>query len=474
MPGVNKYKRSWAYGSNAIISTVLFAGILAFIALIAERHPWRLDLTEAGKYTLSEQTRKILDSVKEPVRIKGFYASMGPEQNRAKETLENYNYYNKNITYEFVDPDRQPEVARRYEVRTYGTLVLEGYDKKEVVQIDNEEAITNAIFKLMRKEEKKIYFLTGHGEHSLKDFERSGYSGVQAALQKANYRVEEWNLMQQGKVPDDVSVLVVAGPRKSLMKEEVASLTEFVDGGGKLLILVEPFQDGGLRDFLGRYGMELHDDIVVDQQGGVYLGSYLMPISAQYGMQKITEDFQVASFFPEVRSVRAMEKPPENAHVSPLVFTSEGSWAETDLAALNQQSQAKFDESGDMKGPVPLAAIAEIGGKKPDSGEQKDTGEGDDKGKDAKKAYVVVYGDSDFASNSYFDALGNGDLFMNTVNFLAEEGTLINIKVREAKTKPMLMSQGQGVLVFWVSVVLVPLSVLMAGLAVYRVRRSQR
>ena len=156
MPGKNKRNRVWSYGSNTMIASVVFLAILVLVVMIAERHPWRVDLTEAGSYTLSEQSRNILKSIDKPIEIKAFFATAAPEQTKAKDLLDTYRYFSKEVSYEFIDPDRQPEVARKYEIRSYGTLVLEGYGKKQTIQSTDEDAITNAILKLTREKEKKI------------------------------------------------------------------------------------------------------------------------------------------------------------------------------------------------------------------------------------------------------------------------------------------------------------------------------
>ena len=170
MPAKNKLSPRWAYGANSIVSTIIFLAILVLIVLIAERKPLRMDLTETGSFSLSGQTRNILNQIDKPIEVKVFISASGPSaqsKDKTKDLLDTYCYYNKNIKYEFVDPDAQPEITRRYEIKTYGTIVLEGYDKKQAVQTADEENITNALLKLTRKEQKKIYFLIGHGEHSL-------------------------------------------------------------------------------------------------------------------------------------------------------------------------------------------------------------------------------------------------------------------------------------------------------------------
>ena len=481
MPDKKSHHRIWSYGSNTVISSIVFLALLVFVVLIAERHPWRVDLTESGSFSLSQQTRKILDSLQEPIVIKAFYASLGPERAQARDLLETYQYHNKNVRYEFIDPDRQPEVARQYDIRSYGTLVLEGYQKKQTVQRADEESLSNAIFKLSRSREKKIYFLTGHGEHSIKDADKNGYSSLDAALTKENYQIAGLNLMQQAQVPDDAALLIVAGPTKPLLPPEVESLKQYLGRNGKLLLLLDPYQDGGLKALLESHGVELKEDIVIDKLSRVFGGSFLMPVVMEYGFHKITDGFNVATFYPEARSVRIAKKAPDGVHLLLLASTSQEAWAETDRDMLNQ-GQASFDANQDVVGPVPIAALAEIEQSKAQSqgvdakptAEETTETELDATDRDKAKALLVVIGDSDFVDNTHFGLSGNGDFFLNVVNFLAEEETLITIEPREKKGQPLILTQTQARSLLWVSLVLVPLTILLIGFAVYRVRRSQR
>lgn len=477
-------RRFWKYGSNALVSTILFVGILIVIALIADRHPWRIDLTKSGAFTLSEQTRNVLDSVTEPIKIKAFYATAAPEEAESKDLFETYEYYNSKITYEFIDPDRNPEKARQSGIHSYGTLVLDGYGKQHTILDATEESLTNGILKLTREQQKKICFLIGHGEHSLEELDKEGYSTVKSALQKENYDVGELNLLQHENVPDDVSVLVIAGPRKPLFGPELTALKHYLDRGGKLIVFLDPTFDAGLKEFLQQYGVVISDDIVIDKLSRVFGGSYLLPVVTEYGLHKITENFNVATFYPEARSVRPAKDLPKGIDVEVLASTSPNAWAETDFDLL-QQGQASFDEKTDQAGPVPLMALAEIDlkGVKPgtpqgksEAGTVKEKKEAskDQDSVQAEKAYLLVAGDSDFINNTHFGLAGNGDFFLNIVNFLAEEENLITIEPRKGDGQPVMLTQSQAQMLLWTVLVFVPLTLLLIGLGVYRVRRSQR
>lgn len=482
MAGRSKYNRMWTYGTSTVFSSLFFLGILAFLALIAERHPWRIDMTESGAFTLSEQTRNILGSLEQPIEIKAFYATAAPEQTKARDLLETFQYASPaggGIKYEFIDPDREPDVAKRYEVRSYGTLVLEGYGKKQTVQNVDEESLTNALLKLSRNEPKKIYFLTGHGERSIEKGDKDGYSSAREALEKDHYVVIGLNLLQNSEIPVDAAAVVIAGLEKPLFSQEIASLKSFLEGGGKLMVLIDPYNDGGLRQFLKGYGCHLDDDLVIDKLSRVFGGTYLMPVVMQYAAHRITENFDLATFYPEARSVLPAKDPPPGVLLETLASTSENAWAEKNLEML-KQGEAAFDEKEDTPGPISLAVLAEIERKPTGSaepGEIKDEDTGTAKGQEQQTpppSFLVVVGDSDFASNTYFGLSGNGDFFLNMVNFLAEEKNLIIIKPRDKLNQPVLMTQTQAWVVFLVVLVLVPLLVLASGLAVYRVRRSQR
>jgi len=476
----SKSNRMWTYGSNTVLTTLLFLGILVFLGLIAERHPWRVDMTESGTFTLSEQTRTILDALDQPVAIKAFYATASPEQTKATDLLETYRYASPKIQYEFIDPDRDPELAKRYEIRSYGTLVLEGYGRKQTVTTADEEGLTNALLKLSRDEPKQVYYLLGHGEHSLDKSDKEGYSSFREALEKEHYTVAELNLLQQAEVPDTAALVVVAGPQKPLFPQEIAALKAFLDSGGRLMIFLDPYHDGGLTQFLRDYGVELADDIVIDKLSRVFGGSYLMPVVMEYGAHRITENFALATFYPEARSVLPAKEPPPGVVLEILASTSDNAWAEKDQEML-KQGEAAFDEQVDTIGPISLVVLAELERQSEDpappgerAGEDGSQEPEDEAGPRTKPGLLLVAGDSDFAANTYFGLSGNQDLLLNMVNFMAEEQHLITIKPRQEVTQPMLMTQTQAWSVFLLVLIFMPLLVLASGLVVYRVRRAQR
>ncbi|RLB83290.1 MAG: hypothetical protein DRH17_02600 [Deltaproteobacteria bacterium] len=471
-------KRSARYGVNAFILILLVLGILVFVEAISARHSARFDLTASKRFTLSEQTLKILKNLEKPVRVTAFYQEASPQAEKARDLLDQYAYASRKFSFDFVDPDRFPGKARRYKITTYGTLVLETDTREEKITQATEQELTNALLRVTRKGEKVIYFMTGHDEKSTENYGKDGYSGVKKAIEDQNYAVRDLLLMRAEKVPADASVLIIAGPKKALFPEEIFTLKRFIDQGGHLLILIDPETDTGLSEFLRSCGIEVGQDVIVDKLSRLFGADYLTPIVSQYaGYHPITENFKIASFFPLARSISVAQDVPQHVQNIELAKTGPSSWAETDLVML-KKGKASFDNQKDTMGPIPVAVVSTIRHETTEANndEAKETVENKTEAPDRKKdtlrpARIVVFGDSDFAGNTYLNLSGNRDLFMNTISWLAEEEDLIAIRPKKQESQPVVLSYTQGRVIFWTSVVLLPAAVLIIGIVVLRRRR---
>jgi ABC-type uncharacterized transport system involved in gliding motility auxiliary subunit len=452
-----------------------FCGVLVLIALIGQRHPMRLDLTEGNRYSISDQSQKIVQSLEDDIHIKAFYQEADPKRDQTRDLLETYRYHSKRVHYQSIDPDREPSLAKHYQIRTYGTLVLEGFGKTQTITLAEEENISNAILKLTQEKERVVYFLTGHGDREASSFEKDGYSSAKAAIEKENFRVEILNLLADPKVPEDAALVIVADPKKPLLGSETEALHHYLARGGSVLHLLEPFTESGTEKFLESYGINLKSDMVVDTMSRVFGASYLIPVVTEYGVHKITDGFNIACFLPTARSVDAADQSPDGVELTELALTSNYSWSDTDFR-FGQPEPPKFDASKDKRGPITVAVIAAISaGPEADKKKEQQSDLANTPGTDLEsQALLAVFGDSDFASNSYFNLQGNGDFFLNTINFLAQQENLISIERPKTKSTPLTLSRLQGQLLFWAGLLLMPTLVLVAGLAVFWVRRKHR
>jgi ABC-type uncharacterized transport system involved in gliding motility auxiliary subunit len=476
------FYRTFRHGANIGLSIIIFLAIMVAVALIAQNNPWRIDLTRGDQHSLSPQTKKIVSGLKNPILITAFYQETQDARKGAKELLESYKYLSSKITYRFVDPDRQPAEARKYDVKSYGTLVLEGYGKKQSVTAPDESAVTNGILKLVSKKEKIAYFLTGHGERDIDDNGNKGLSSLKQAIEKENYTVKKLNLMRT-KVPEETTFLVIADPQKPLFKEELDAIESYIKTGGRLLVLSSAFGDGGLKEFLARYGFQLKDDIVVDRMSRVFGGDYLMPLINSYGQHEITEKFTLAAFLPLARSVEREKELPKGVTITDLALTSQDSWSETNQKALNEGT-AEFNEKEDKMGPLVVAALASIqpseeaknpSKKDAEKGQQAPSGtKPEEQDTETQFGELAVFGSADFVANQYLELAGNSDFILNTVNFLGKEENQISIRPKAAEAGAILLSREQNILLLWVSLVLMPVIILLSAFIAYRIRRRSK
>lgn len=459
----------WKEGSLLTLLTLVFVAILVGISLMVHRFPWRFDLTEGQKNSISSQSEKIIKNIKQDVRIRAFFQTGNPGQKKAQALFETYAFYNPRIHFQFIDPDRQPSLARQYGVRNYGALVMESGGKTQSVTSATEEGITNGLLRLMQTKPKKVVFLSGHGEKSLQEPQKGGFSQAKGFLEKENYQVEEMSLLAGGALPVETNCLVIAGPKKPFFPEEIEDLKKYLKAGGRVILLLEPYQDGGFKEWLASLGVTLGQDIVIDKISRVFGGDYLIPMAGAYGQHPITEKFNVATFYPTARSLTLASSPPSGVVYDVLVRSSSGSWAEFNKKGV-EKGQAAFDAGQDQKGPLTLAVLVTLA-----SPEQKVTSKNPpDREPPTPKGQLVLFGDSDFASNGYFNLSGNGDLFLNTVNYLTEEEALISIRPAKTPIRPLSLSASQAMVVFLVPMVLLPVLVIGAGIWVWRSRRKAR
>lgn len=472
-------RRSTKTGLNVALMTILVLGIIGLVEVISAKHNTRFDLTAGKRYTLADHTRKVVRGLTKDVQVTAFLRTDQAERRPTEDLLRQYADLSSRFRFEVVDPDRNPGLAKRYGIATYGTTILETTEKEEKISEVNEEHLTNGLLKLLREGKRTVYFLKGHGENELEDGSRNGYRQAKEAIEKANYEIRELLLLREREVPQDASILVISGPKRDLAESEIQALHRYVERNGKLLIQIDPYTAPSLKAFAGRYGIAVGDDVIVDQYARTMGGDYLMPIVSNYYPHAITQNFTLASLFPFARSVDVARPSPEGVTVQKLGETGPGSWAETDKGALNR-GQLSFEQGQDRPGPVSVAAIATIhtgAATVPAGADQATTGQDDRTGESRQQtglARLVVYGNSGFAGNNFLHFSGNRDLFLNSISWLAEEEGMIAVRPQEATATPIILSAAQGRMAFWILVVVVPGLLLISGTSVVLGRKRSR
>jgi ABC-type uncharacterized transport system involved in gliding motility auxiliary subunit len=466
-------RRQARYGTLAGVSIVVVLGILFAINYIGAKQKKRWDLTANKQFSLSDQSRNVLSKLDAPLQILAF--AKDTETQRYEDRLKEYQEASKQISFEFVDPDKKPAAARQNQVTAYNTIVFNYKGRSERITSDAEQDITNAIIKVVSGRQPKVYFTQGHGEHDTTSAERDGYNGVSGALGKENYTVDKLTLAQAGSVPDDASVVVVAGPRTDFFPPEIDAIKKYLSKGGKLLLELDPPDRPdsppltNLVALAHDWGIDLGNDIVVDVSGmGRLIGaSEAVPVAAPpYPSHPITQRFNLLTAYPLARSAAPASGGVNGHTAQAIVETGPRSWAETDLKGVLESKPVEYNEGKDKKGPVAIASA--VSAAVTDAGAAKTT----DGGNDAKpETRVVVFGDSDYASNSALGVQGNRDLFMNTIGWLSQQESLISIRPKEADDRRITMTAAQQTNLNILSVFIIPACILGAGVYTWWRRR---
>lgn len=488
-------QRSARAGTLSSVSVVLVLGILIGVNWIATRQHKRWDLTASGQFTISDQTRRVLDELEGPVTVKVF--ARDTEFQRFRDRFDSYTYVTDRLQVEYVDPDKQPAVARQWEIQQYGTIAIEHAGRIERITTDTEQDITNAIVRAVEGGEKAIYFVQGHGERDTTSAdERTGYNAMAAALGRDNFKVERVVLAQQSEVPADASVVVVAGPKTDYLAPELDMLRRYLDRGGKLMLLLDP-PDGadappltGLVALVREWGIDVGSNVVVDVSGvGQLLGAGpSVPVVATYPEHPITLNFGLLTAFPLARSVTPVGDGESARTARTFAETSERSWGETDLGAVFGGTPVeRNEEAGDLPGPVSLAAAVSVDAPNPpataaagaDAADASDATRddapappADESETPAVQTRVVVFGDSDFVSNSMLGTQGNLDLFLNAANWAAQQENLIAIRPRDPEDRRVTMTVDQQARVGYLSALILPLAILGLGVLTWYRRRG--
>jgi ABC-type uncharacterized transport system involved in gliding motility auxiliary subunit len=453
-------RRQARYGTLTGVSVLIVLGILVAINYIGARQNKRWDLTTNQQFSLSDQTRNVLSKLDAPLQIMVFAEEANFQRYRDK--LREYEYLSKKVSTDYVDPDKKPAIASQNQIQSYGTILFSYKSRSERITSDTEQDITTAIIKVVQGQQRKLYFTQGHGERDTTSSDRDGYSDIAAALGRENYTVDKLVLAQTGAVPDDASVVVVAGPKIDFFPAEIEALKKYLAKAGKLLLELDPPDKPdsppltNLVALAHDWGMEVGNNIVVDVSGmGQLIGTdQSVPVAANYPAHPITQRFKYLTAYPLARSITAVPGG-VNGHIAQgFVETSPRSWAESDIKTLLTSGKVSFNaDSGDKQGPVTVAAAVSATSTSASPGGPSKPGEADAPKPETR---VVVFGDSDFAAKAGLGIQGNRDLFMNTIGWLSQQENLIAIRPKEPDDRRVTMTAAQQVNVTWLSLVIIP------------------
>lgn len=447
--------RQAKYGSNALIMSVAFISILVVINVLAFQNPKRLaDATEDKSNTLAPETIQALKTLPDKVTATAFYTSTLPRDTATKLFDEFKANSNGKFSYRFVDPNTDPVAARQAGVTADGDIMLTMGGHKEIVSSASETELTKALIRLINPQARVVYFLTGHGEADIQGGGEISFAAASQTLESKSYTVKKLNLLTDNKIPDDALAVIIAGPQKPVSEGEVNLLKKFVDAGGSLVVMEDPVivtqfgnSNDPLADYLaGDWGVTLDKDIVIDLRSQQPLDAYSAPLSSQH---PITQNANFTVVMPQARSL-SITAQPQGVIQTQLLLTGQNAWGEMNFTNV-EGSQIKQDPN-DVPGPVTTAVAAE---------------------NPSTKGRVVVFGNSLFATDKYFNSNGNFYVFTNSVDWASEQENLINITPHTPITRTFTPpAQGWFIFILLGAVCLVPGFVVLLGISAWFARRK--
>lgn len=478
-------KRAAVEGANMAVGVIIVLAIVVFLQMILSKYSTRFDLTESKKYSLSTQTTQMLKGLKEELTLQYLINPSSPgDTQRAKELMELYKFKSDKIKMELFDPEKDPVKVKALGPVTLNTIYVRkgtGEQHEKVSPIE-ENALTNAIMKLVKGGGRVIYFTAGHEEHPFTDdTDRDGLSGIKKFLTEEGYEVKDLQLASSDTVPDDAVAVVIAGPQRPFFETELQTVENYLKFGGRLLVMLDPENQSGLDKFLTeKYGVVFGNNYVVDNNPLMRLfggGNPLSPMIGATEAHPIVDAFKEgvpAMPFPIAQSVKLAEPLTGGEQGTVFIKTGKTAWGETDISGLKSTQTAKFDQGADEEGPVGLGvALTKPAEAKIASATQAEaTPEvqaGEEKNEEKPEMRLVVFGDSDFATNKLVN--NSYDLFVNSINWLAKQEDLISIRPKDDAGQPVMINSVNASFIFYTSLVILPLFVAAIGIAITVSRR---
>ena len=422
--------RQTRYAAYAFVYVVVVIAAIVVANILANRYNKSFDTTSNKRYSLSPQTAKIVKGLKQNATIT--YFNQSTRFNEGKDLLDEYANLSPRVHVAYVDPDKDPELAREDGIRDFGTAVVEIGGKKDTAKSMTEEGITGSFIRDLKGNTRTVCFVTGSGEHQISDTERDGLSRFSELLSKEEYQTKAINLLQKAEVPDECTTLVVAGPTRDYLQPEVDAIKTYVEGGGRALFLLDPPLQMGqsaiagndaLTTLLEGWGVTLDKDLVLDFNpiGQVVGLGPQVALVTQYNSQPIVSDLKgTAVGLPITRSLEI--KDTGKATVQKLFDSSDNSLATSDL----NSPSVNLHDPKNKKGPFTLAAAGNY-----------------DTGKQSSQGRFVVVGSSSWVANRFIGFNGNSDLALNSVNWLSSDEDLISIHPKPPDDRRITMTRAQ-------------------------------
>jgi ABC-type uncharacterized transport system involved in gliding motility auxiliary subunit len=453
---INRKLRIQLFMQNSLF-VVLFLALIGLVGYLTREYHYSRDITQGNRNTLTEGSLNVLQQMKGPINITVFVSEDENYRKTIHAFLTRYQRSKSDINFKFVNPAEFPKEAADAGVRNEGEMVVEYAKRTENLSPPYaEQEFTNLLVRLARSQQHAVMFLDGHGERSLtgdKNFDL-GEFGYQ--LGKKGFKLANPDLTIAQEVPRNGAMLVIAGPRVDIPEAEVNKIMSYVARGGNLLWLIDQEPLHGLQPLAEYLGLNLTPGTVIDMSSTQYGADPKVAFASQYGDHAITRNFNLRTLFPEARQVEASQTATDQGWtVTRLIDVAPNGWLETGKI----EGKASYDEKSDIAGPINIGLALE---RKAENITQR----------------VVVIGNGNFLSNTFFGNGGNLDLGVNIVNWLAGDDKLITIQPKPLKDVNVTIpadgwNRFLAMLVFFGARLFLPVALLVTGIVIWWRRRRK-
>ncbi|MDH5601531.1 MAG: GldG family protein [Gammaproteobacteria bacterium] len=445
-----------------IIFIILFSAIIGLLAWLSNKYYFESDWTRNNRNTLSDVSVKLLEKMPAAVKITTFIpdGNLAANSKYIKELVAKYQKYKEDISLEIINPDIDPDLVRQLKVTNYGEVVVEYQGRSEHITQLKEETLTNTLQRLLRQGERRLLFVSGHGERKPNGVANFDWGSFSEKLNIKGIRTELLALYETPDIPE-AAAIVIASPQANFLPGEVKLIVDYVKAGGNLLWVHEPGQSmHGLQPLADYLGINFHPGTIVDptaQMMNVKDPSF--SIITNYPAHSITRDFQYISIFPRAVAIKHHAED-NNWLASAFLQTVPRSWSETGVL----RGGIDYNADKDVVGPLTIGL----------SLTRKENAKNQDKtlaGK-LKKQRIVILGDGDFLSNTYLGNQGNLNLGHNIINWISNDDNFISIPSSTAVDTQLNISDLMGAVIGLFFLIILPLALLAGGTWIWYKRRS--
>ncbi|MCK4674651.1 MAG: GldG family protein [Gammaproteobacteria bacterium] len=445
-----------------VIFLLLFICSIGMLAWITNHYTYQFDLTANKRHSLSSNSIDLLNVLDKDITVHA-YTTDDITKKAIQEVITRYQRIKADFNLELLNPDIDITQAQQDGIVMNKPFAFVIYYNNRMEHIGSlsEQAISNALLRLNRRENQQVVFLTGHGERDINGSDNRAYATLNQQLTEKGFNLNSINLLEK-PLPTNTKLLVIAAPANDYLAGEITQLENFINNGGNLLWLVDPGELQGLETLATSLGLQLQDGVIIDNNPDLrqtlnIQHPAIIPVT-EYFPHIITNTIRYNTLFTLARGISPLSNENTvNNWQAEALFNSYGkSWSET--GGLTEEME--FNSSaGDIAGPVTIAVALHRTAAQ--SGEQSGT------------QRIVVIGDSDFLADTYIGSGANLDLGLNVFNWLIGDDDFISIEVKPSPDTKLELNEIQLSIIGFGFFLIIPLLLLITGFRIWYKRKNQ-